>query len=246
MKTSIKLLLGFLIVILVSITAFIAVAKYYQSANTVTGNGKNVSDARQVTDFNGLVVSGKISVNLTQGAETKVEVKGDENLVALVGTELEGNRLHIYTKEKISREAKLEVDVTIPAIESLHLYGGANIRSTNELKGEDLEMKTSSGSQATLALQYKNLKLESNAGSVLQLNGQVEEASFETSTGSVINAFGLSTRKFSIGANAGSVTEVKVLEEISADVSSGSTLTYDGEPAVRNVNSSSGGMIKKK
>lgn len=246
MKTSNKLILGFLTLILIAITVFVAVAKYYQYADTVTGNGKNTSNVRQVSDFNSIEVSGKISVNLTQGAARKVEVKGDENLIALIRTEVSGNRLRIYTKDKINRQAKIEVDVTIPNIESLHMYGGANIRSTNELKGEELDLKTSSGSQATLALQYKDLKLDSNAGSVLQLSGQVEEANVDASAGSIINAFNLSTRKCSVWANAGSMTEVKVLDEISADISSGSTLTYDGEPAVRDVNASSGGMIRKK
>jgi hypothetical protein len=246
MKTSNKLILGFVILILVSITVFVAVAKYYQYADTLTGNGKNTSNLRQVSDFNSIEVSGKISVNLTQGAARKVEVKGDENLVALIRTEVSGNQLRIYTKDKINRQAKIEVDITIPNIESLQLSGGANIRSTNELKGEDLALQTSSGSQATLSVQYKKLKSDSNAGAILQLSGQVEEASFEASAGAIINAFDLSARKCSVQANAGSVTEVKVLDEISADISSGSTLTYDGEPAVRDVNASSGGMIRKK
>ncbi|QHT68747.1 DUF2807 domain-containing protein [Rhodocytophaga rosea] len=246
MKTSNKLILGFLTLILIAITVFVAVAKYYQYADTVTGNGKNTSNVRQVTDFNSIEVSGKISVNLTQGAPTKVEVKGDENLIVLIRTEVSGNQLRIYTKDKINRQTKIEVDVTVPNIESLHLSGGANIQSTNELKGEELALKTSSGSQATLALQYKNLTSDSNAGSILKLSGQVEEASFEASAGSIINAFDLNARKCSVQANAGSMTEVKVLDQISADISSGSSLTYDGEPAVRDVNASSGGMIRKK
>jgi hypothetical protein len=246
MKTSNKLILGFLTLILIAITIFVAVAKYYQYADTVTGNGKNTSNVRQVTEFNSIEVSGKISVNLTQGAARKVEVKGDEKLIALIRTEVSGNMLRIYTKDKISRQAKIEIDITVPNIESLHLSGGAEIRSTNELKGEELALKTSSGSQAFLALQYKNLKSDSNAGAILQLSGQVEEASFEASAGSIVNAFDLSARKCSIQANAGSITEVKALDEISADISSGSTLTYDGEPAVRDVNASSGGVIRKK
>lgn len=246
MKTSIKLLLGLLIIILVSITVFVAVAKYYQVADAVSGNGRSVSEARQVSDFSGLQVSGRIKVTLTQGPERKVEVKADQNIVTAVQTKVEEDILHILLKNKIDRKENIEVTITMPVIKSLNLSDGASIKTTTELKGEDLTIESSSGSQAAITVQYKNMFCTAFGGSVLQFNGKVETAHVSASAGSIINAGELSANKCSVEALAGSTAEMKVLDEISADIKSGSSFTYSGEPAIRDINSSSGGMIKKK
>lgn len=246
MKTTNKLLLGLLILLLVSITVFVAVAKYYQYADTVTGNGRSVTDSRKVSDFNGIKVSGVIKVNLTQGPETKVEVKADQNIAPTVQTEVREGILHVNIKEKINRKEAIEINIMAPVIQSVDISDGVSINSSNALKGDNLTIESSSGSQGTLALQYKKMDCTASAGSVLQFNGNVETVHVSASSGSIIHAGELSARKCTIEANAGSLTEMKVLDEVSADINSGSTFTYSGEPAVRNINTSSGGMIKKK
>lgn len=247
MKTSNKLLIGLLVLFLIIITVFAGVARYHYSAERISGDGNRVSQSREVAAFSGIRISGKIKVYITQGPEKKLEIRADQNLLPLIHTGVDNEILTIdITDHKIDRNALLEVYLSTGAVRSLDISGEASVETVNGLKGEELQINGSSGSTGNISLQYKNLICDFSSGASVKLSGNVESAAFVSSAGARIEGSNLTARKCSVDSNAGSYADVKVVDELTADVSSGSMFQYSGDPSVRNINASSGGTIQKR
>ena len=109
MKTSNKLLLGFLIVILIGITTFISVARYHIDTNSIEGNGKAKIHNQEIKGFNKINIQGRFTVHLIQGTNTHLEIRASENLIPIVSAVVENQELVIKLKNRISRKDKIEL-----------------------------------------------------------------------------------------------------------------------------------------
>lgn len=246
MKTSNKLLTGFLIIILVTITIVLAVAKFYVNTEVITGQGPVASETRKVENFDKIKAEGRIKVYLTQGPQQSLELKGAKNLLTEVQTKVENDELTIVLKNKISKSDKVEAYITIPTVTGLAFSAGASVETSQALKGEELDIETSSGSHVNLSLEYKNINCESSSGSKVELEGNAELARFNLSSGSEVKGDGFATNKCIVDASSGSHADVKVLQELIAHVNSGANFKYSGEPSKKDLNTSAGGSIEKK
>lgn len=246
MKTSNKLLLGFLAVILLSITVFLTAARFTLNTDRISGNGKTETKTIAVPPFNQIKVRGKINVYFTQGRGQKIEIKAAENLIPELQTEVEDGELFLHLKSKIGRKDRIYVYITAESINGLSVADGSKFESSNTLSGENLRLDCSSGSEPTISLKYANLDAEISSGAVVTLKGASDMATISESSGAMLGAFELSVKKLKIDQSSESHAQINVTEEISADVTSGAFLEYTGNPSEKNVNSSSGGGIEKK
>lgn len=246
MKTSNILILGFLIMIFLLISWFVGKASFHINTASVETSGNMVTETRDLPSFNKIKVQGKFQVNLSQGANQRLEINADENIVPEVIAEVEGGELILRLKNQIRDRDRVAVNIQLESLEALEFSAGAVVNTTGELKGNDLFVNSYAGSQGSLALQYNNLNCESKAGSHMSLSGNVDRVVIRSTAGSKIEAQNLQTRSSSIKGSAGSHVEISVSEILSADVSSGGALVYHGDPETKNLNASSGGSISKK
>lgn len=249
MKTSNKLLLVLLVVALTAITAFIGTAKHYHmkgASDAVKGDGNRATEARTIPEFTGISIKGRIEIQLTQGTDTKVAVNAAKNIVPLVSTEVINGILTVTTKSRINENEKIVVDITVPAIQSINMSEGAFVETTHTFTGDKLTVNSNSGSNGRLNLQYMNLSCQLSTGSELDLDGSAEEASLEASTGANIQAGDLSAKICRVEANTGANATVNASQELIAEINTGSVLNYRGDPAKTDINSSTGGTVRKR
>ena len=246
MKTSNRLLTAFLIVILVSITIFLAIAKYQVNSEVVTSQGPAVSENRNVENFDKIKAEGRIKVYLTQGSQQKLELKGARNLLGEVESKIQNGELTLSLKNRISKNDKVEAYITAPTVTGLDFSAGASVETAQALKGENMDIEAASGSHVNLILQYKNINCQSSSGSLMELQGNAETARFDLSSGSEVKAGELATNSCRVEASSGAHADIKVLQELTADINSGGNLKYSGEPIKKDLNTSAGGTIEKK
>lgn len=246
MKTSNKLLIGVLVLVLVVVTTFIVAARHYQQKGVIKGDGRDISEAREVSDYNGIKVRGRIQVTLTQGTEEKVEVQAASNIIPLITTTVNDGLLTIESTNKISQDESVEVRITTAQIQKLDIAEGASVVMQNSFTGDNITIDSNAGTTGRLQLQYKNLQCNLSAGAYIDLDGKVDSASFSASAGSNIDAKDLKAIKCQVLASAGSTTDVNVTDELTADINSGSIFNYEGNPKVSNIQSAAGGIIRKR
>jgi hypothetical protein len=239
MKTSNKLLLGLLIVILLGATAFVGAVRYYGTGNAVTQN-------RDVSPFTEIEVKGNLRVYITQQAGHSLEIRAADNLLELVNATVSDGVLHLKLTQPVKRDERVEIHVSAETIRGLTFAEGALVQSTGELRGDELKIKGNSGGQTNLTLHYAALEVNASSGVISQLEGEVADALINGYSGTIINAAKLRAGKCAIAGNQGTVTHIHVSDELSATLTGGSVLTYTGEPVVRSLKTSGGGVVNKK
>ena len=107
------------------------------------GDGNIVSQERTASGFSGITVDWVANVNVYIGEDYKVVVTTDDNLQAIVLTEVENNILYITEESKMnSKPTKLIVDVYLPELKSIDLRGVGNVNLSNG-NASDLEISLS-------------------------------------------------------------------------------------------------------
>ncbi|QJX47017.1 DUF2807 domain-containing protein [Hymenobacter taeanensis] len=106
-------------------------------------------ETRQVGAFTSLVLAGSPTVILRQGSPQKVEVEGDaEDLSHLETAVTNDGRLRIGSKRTSGNSSyrnrgSIKVYVTMPTIKGLIVSGSGNIRATEAVKADNLNLTVS-------------------------------------------------------------------------------------------------------
>ena len=192
----------------------------------VKGSGTSKTEQRNVTGFTRIDAGGAMNVEVDAQKDFSVTVEADDNLLQHIKTEVNGETLKIYSEGKISPTAKLNVKISMPAIEGLNLSGASDGKVTN-VRADSLELKASGASEVMISGEAKTLEAEASGASAIDAeNLNVEDANVE--------------------ASGASKAIVSATNELKVDASGASKISYTGEPKNIQQNSSGASSINKK
>ena len=207
----------------------------------VKTSNRNIS-----SDFEAISVSNGIDVYLTMGSSTSLKLEADENLHDIIETRLEGETLVITSTENIGRAESKTIRLTFRSIERIKSTSGSDVYSTNTIRVEDLELKSTSGSDMELNIQTESLTCKSTSGSRLELTGRTSTLIAEATSGSEIDARELQANSSRVSATSGSAITVNSNKELIAKASSGGDVTYYGDPEKVQTSDGMSGSISKR
>ncbi|MCD6354032.1 MAG: DUF2807 domain-containing protein [Prolixibacteraceae bacterium] len=213
---------------------------------SIRGNGNVVSENRAVKSFNKITVSRGMNVYISQGDETSVVVKADENLLKAIETINEGGALKVTVNQRISRYSSLRVYLTTPEITEIKAFAGSTIFSETTLKSDELKLSSSSGSNVKVTVHADELNATTSAGSNLMIEGKTNTFTGKASSGSNLKAGKLNAHDASVRSSSGANIWVTVKNNFEGHASSGGNIFYLGQPKSVDVHSSSGGNVIKK
>ena len=212
--------------------------------------GADKTEERNVGSFKGIKVSSGIDLFITMGETEKVTIVADDDIIDEIKTEVKGDVLSIYIKQNNwfnwSGNHTRKAYVTVKELREIDASAGSDVKSENTLKGEDLKINTSSGSDVEVDVYYKNILLNSSSGSDSKITGKAKTLEAVSSSGSDIDAGGLESKICKVTVSSGADATVNVTDELYANASSGGDVKYYGNPAVVDSNESSGGDVSKK
>ncbi len=212
---------------------------------TIKGNGNVVEQERNLSDFDEIKVSRGMNVYITQGNETKVVIKADENLLEVIETEVVGDVLEVKATSNIRNAKEKNVFVTLPEVESIKASAGSNVYSENEISSKSLDISASAGSNLHLSIKTGEVSVRASAGSNINLEGEAESFYGKASAGSNIKAGELQTSSTEAKASAGANIWISTKNKLQANASSGGNVFYTGDPTDTEINKSSGGNVIK-
>ncbi|WP_425077028.1 head GIN domain-containing protein [Psychroserpens sp. S379A] len=213
----------------------------------VKGNGDVTTTNREINeDFNTISANEGLDVYLTQGDTEGIRVQADENLQDIILTEVENGVLKIHTKENISHAASKKVIVNFKTIDKISASSGSDLTSTSVITADELEVYTSSGSDAKLDVKVNHLVCESSSGSDLKISGTTHTLRAEASSGSDIKAANLKAVSTMAKASSGADISVNTSKELTASANSGGDIKYYGNPEKVEKNDGPSGSIKKR
>lgn len=176
----------------------------------VSGSGNIQTEQRNVGEFKSVDVSGAFKIEIVAQKDFSVEVEADDNILPLVKTEVENGVLKISRESRFLSRGKVLVRVSAPNIENLEVSGASKV--------------------ALKDLSNESLNLDVSGASKIEINGKTSELKMEISGASKINAENLTAENVSVEASGASKIDVFVSNELNADLSGATKLTYSGDP----------------
>lgn len=232
----------FLSLILVS---FAARAQDTQVVNDPNAQKRTVSGS-----FTAIDISDGIELTLVQGNEESVAVSAsEEKYLSRIKTEVSNGTLKIsYDHEGLkwtTGKMKLRAWVSCKTLAKLHASSGSEVNVKSGIESDILDMKFTSGAEFNGKLNAKQLTIEQNSGSLINLSGKAEKISIEASSGAMMKGYDLTVDYCDAKASSGASVNITIQKELNARASSGGGIKYKGDGLIRDINISSGGMVKK-
>ncbi len=212
----------------------------------VRGNGNVTTETRNLdASFHSIKAAEGLDVYLTQGNSESIKVQADDNLHEVILTEINDGVLYIHTKENIAHSSAQKVMVEFDNIERITSTSGSDVYSTNTIKTDRLELKSTSGSDMELKIDANTVSCKATSGSDLRLSGTTDRLTAESTSGSDIKAAKLKAKTCNAKATSGSDITLYSSDELTAKATSGGDITYYGNPDKVNKSDGVSGSIRK-
>tara|TARA_R110002049_G_scaffold71664_7_gene184492 strand:+ start:1906 stop:2622 length:717 start_codon:yes stop_codon:yes gene_type:complete len=213
----------------------------------VKGNGNVTIEDRNVNEpFTTIKATEGLNVYLTQNDTESITVEADENLQELIITEVENGVLKIHTKENIGRSKSKKITVNFKDISSIISTSGSDVFSTNTINADNLELKSTSGSDMKLEVNTSVLNCKATSGSDLKISGKTQNLIAEATSGSDIKAGDLIAESSEVKATSGADITVNTSKKLTAKATSGGDIKYYGNPETVEKNDNVSGSISKR
>ncbi len=211
----------------------------------IEGNGKIVSEKRDISAFNAISISGVFNVILEQGSRESIKVETDENILPAIITVVKDDTLKVKMRDSTSihKMSKLNVYITLVSISNINTVGVGSLKCANTMHLKDLDLNLEGVGLTSLNLEADKLNVKSEVVGALSLTGVVKETSINHNGVGVIQAFDLKSEKLTLHSNGIGAAQVFASQEIIIDASGLGGVEYKGGAAKKQINNSGIGKV---
>ncbi len=212
----------------------------------IKGSGNVTTESRSVNeDFKKVEVSYGIKVIVEQSQDKSITVEADDNLQPHIITKVINGVLIVEADEAYNSTKTPTVTVKMPVINGLSTTSGSKITNNKLIVTDNINVKSSSGSEIEINVEADNITLETSSGSNIEARGKALKLETASSSGSEIDAGKLLANEVVCQTSSGSSTNVHPIVSLKAKASSGSSIDYNNEPKTISKEESSGGSISR-
>ena len=201
-----------------------ATAGAVRGAEPVAGSGVARTEPREVGEFQKVHVNGSPNVNIVIGPERSVSVTADDNLLAVIDTDVEDGTLVIGGNQSFKTRIGVTVEITVPSLDAVAIHGSGDVK----LKGLDAE----------------KFKAEIQGSGDISVAGRVEELEVEIQGSGDVKLDELAAKRAAVEVQGSGDSMVKVSDELNVHVCGSGDVKYIGEPKVTKTGEASGEVKK--
>jgi hypothetical protein len=232
---------------LVSVVLSVIMLSFYScKRNCLTGSGNIKTADRKVTDFKQLDIAGAYKIMLKQDSSLTVSVTADDNILELIKTEVEGDKLKISTNKKnICTSGDITVTIGIRHLEAIKASGAVTVTSKGKVITKNIDLDLSGATNINLDLNAADVHTEGSGVTEITLRGQASSHFINLSGGGRIHAFDFTVGNYDLSLSGASECDINVLHELTVNSSGASSINYKGNPSTVNNKKSGISSIKK-
>lgn len=220
-------------------------------AQRVTGSGKAATELRQLPPFQAVAMSGSMDLTVRQGAEQQVELTADDNLLALLETEVRGSgddaRLEVRWKRgsSVNTRTQTRIAITVPRLTALSASGSGDM-TVERFETPSLAIRVS-GSSDTRLRELKTAQLDI----AISGSGDVEGAGSATRVGVKVSGSGdielgeLKAEEVSVTISGSGDAMVHADKSLEVRIAGSGDVRYRGDPARVNAKVAGSGSVSK-
>jgi len=194
-------------------------------------------------DFDEVKVFDRISVQLIQGNENKIEISGNKK----DDVEIVNKNGELKVRMRLGKLLKGDdISATIyfkNEINSVEASEGSYVSSEATFKAIDFLASAKEGAEVKLNLDVKKLKVKAYSGGIVNVKGKATNQDIIINSGGIVKAKDLATSQTSVAVNAGGEADVNASDLVDAKTRAGGNITVYGNPAQVNKKNVIGGNI---
>jgi len=208
---------------------FFAVLMFACTEDKITGSGTVVSQERNVTGFTGIVVNGSTKAFISLDTGFAVTVKGYENLLPYLETNVVNGVLNVGYKNDINvSNDNTEVYITLSTLDYVQTNGSGDMQISDEVTGSD-HLKTVINGSANISVE----------------KGEADEFEGEISGNGNIQALGFQCKEAHVKISGDGNIEISVSDKLDVFITGNGNVYYHGTPVITTNISGNGQVIPK-
>ena len=151
--------------------------------NSIKGNGSIETENRTTSLYDAIKISGFFDVELIQGDEGNIVIKGEDNLLSYIETKVINQTLYVKVKKgirlKTSYGKNILISIPIESVHKIALAGSGYVEGKTLITNEHLELSIAGSGEMSLNIAAKEIESSIAGSGDLELNGnaQIWEAS---------------------------------------------------------------------
>ena len=214
----------------------------------LVGSGNVKTETRQVSGFHALELAAFGNVIVTQGDTEGLTVEGEDNLLPVIRTEVDGQgtlHLGLKTKESVRATKPLVFKLSVKTLDHLVISGSGNFSArTLAMKGGgDFDVLVSgSGNVSVEGLTAAGLKVSLQGSGSLTFKGSVDHQVVTLAGSGDIDAVELKTKSTDITLSGSGDCDVWATDKLKVEVTGSGDVTYSGAPTVNKQVTGSGSV----
>jgi hypothetical protein len=226
----------------------ILVPLFFTSCEKVKGKGDVVTETRNTGTFSVIDLAMDATVWFTPAPDYSLKISGQQNILDVVVTQVEGSKLVIKVKNGVvlGKHEPVKVWVTAPAVSKLNISGSGDIFQEDTWTGGDLYLNISgSGNISMDSLNANRLFATiSGSGSMKAVAGQCEREELSISGSGGIDLRYVPCEMVYTWTSGSGITYVHAVTLLEVSISGSGDVWYYGEPSVSTHISGSGSVRK--
>lgn len=233
-------LTGLIVIIVLSSCQFLG-------GERVSGNGHVITQAKNVSPFTNVEVSGAVKVHILQNANTSVKIEADENLLQFIEVYNNGSTLVIRTRDGFNLEPSREVNayVVSPTFKDIDVSGSCDIIGDAPINSDEaLSLHTSGSGDMMMQVNAPKVSAEVSGSGTINLKGQATDFEAHVSGSGDVKCFDLNTDNTKLDLSGASDAQVTANKKLDVEVSGSGNVEYKGNPQINQSISGSGGVKK--
>jgi len=191
----------------------------------IKGSGKLQKEKRDVASFTSISTEGAFDLQIVCQKPLNLEIEGDDNILALVSTEVSNNVLHIKSLRGYSVSEPITLRISGPNLEGVSASGAGNI----EVSG----------------IGNEKFDIDASGAPSIRVAGETRGLNIDASGAGKIDTHRLRAAQVVIESKGVSNIEVHAGERLDVVVSGPSHVNYEGDPIVHKTVNGPGSVEKK-
>ena len=211
-------------------------------AGSLSGKGPVVERELDLGSFERVSLSISADVYLTRGEEQSITVRGQDNIIENLITEIQDKTWRIRFDRPIRRSQGLKIYITLPYLSGARVSSSGNIESEDTWKSASFYAGVSGSGNIKLLVETGDLTSKVSGSGNILLGGSSKVAEVQITGSGNIRAYELAAEHCKVRISGSGNARVDVQEQLDVRISGSGDVMYSGRPRVNSKISGSGSL----
>ena len=211
----------------------------------MTGEGPAVEKTLQLNAFEGVKLGISATVYITKGSQQSVEIKGQQNIIDNIKTNVNDGVWNIGFEERVRKHDQLVINITVPSINMVYVSGSGDIIGKSAFSGiQTFTVGVSGSGDIEFEAQAQETEVKISGSGDISLKGSSQQANFRISGSGDIESRNFQTTDSEVSINGSGDATVHATGTLNVRISGSGDVEYRGKPRINTKISGSGDVEK--